>query len=104
MRNKKGMKPCGKNTCVACPYIKIGTKVKGKQFTWNITKQFNCRSKNVIYMVECSKDKCKQRYIGETERMFKERIYEHIGYVKNHIETKATGFHFNQKGHSVITC
>ena len=100
-RIKKGMKRCGKNTCAACPYIKTGTKIKGKKFTWNITKQYNCRSKNVIYMIECSKEKCKQRYIGETERMFKERIYDHIGYVKNHIETQATGFHFNQPGHNV---
>jgi len=100
-RIKKGMKKCGKNTCAACPYIKTGTKVKGKKFTWNITKEYNCRSRNVIYIIECTKDNCKERYIGETERMFKERIYDHIGYVKNKNESQATGLHFNKPGHSV---
>ena len=75
--------------------------MKGKKFTWNITKEYNCRSKNVIYMVECTKDNCKERYIGETERMFKDRIYDHIGYVNNKNESQATGFHFNKPGHNV---
>ena len=100
-RKKNGMKKCAKITCASCPYIKSGSKIQGKHFTWKLTKEFNCRSKNVIYMVECKKDKCKQRYIGETERLFKDRINEHIGYVKNRNENMARGKHFNQPGHTV---
>ena len=44
-------------------------------------------------------EKCKQRYIGESERNLKERMSEHIGYVKNNIITQATGEHFNLPGH-----
>ena len=100
-RYKKGMKKCGKITCASCPYIKTGTKIMGNKFTWNLTKEFNCRSKNIIYMIECKKDKCKQRYIGETERLFKERINEHIGYVRSKNENISTGKHFNEPGHKI---
>ena len=54
---------------------------------------------NVIYLLGC--DKCPQQYIGETERMLKDRFLEHKGYANTNNQTKATGHHFNQKGHSV---
>ena len=41
------------------------------------------------------------QYIGETERLAKERFREHLGYVRNQQLEKATGWHFNQKGHSL---
>ena len=41
------------------------------------------------------------QYIGETERMLKDRFSEHKGYVNNNNISKTTGMHFNQKGHSV---
>ena len=41
----------------------------------------------------------KMQYVGETERVVRERFREHIGYVKNKQFEKATGWHFNQKGH-----
>ena len=50
-------------------------------------------------MIECGK--CFQRYIGETERMFKDRIYEHLGYVRNCDMDKITGEHFNKSGHKI---
>ena len=41
------------------------------------------------------------QYIGETGRYAKDRFKEHIGYVENKQLEKATGEHFNLKGHSV---
>ena len=41
------------------------------------------------------------QYIGETGRYAKDRFREHIGYVENKQLEKATGEHFNLKGHSV---
>ena len=52
-------------------------------------------------MIECDIEKCKKRYIGETERSGKERFAEHRGYVKNHNLKQATGLHFNTPGHSL---
>ena len=42
-----------------------------------------------------------EQYIGETGRSIKERFLEHKGYVSNKMLTKATGAHFNQRGHSI---
>ena len=52
-------------------------------------------------MIQCNIDKCKQQYIGQSERKLKERISEHIGYINNRLLTKATGYHFNLPGHNV---
>ena len=67
--------------------------LKGKHFFWKICKQVNYESSNVVNMIECEKDYCKERYIGITNREFRERIYEHIAYVKN--RRLDTGAHFN---------
>ena len=40
-------------------------------------------------------------YIGETERMLRERFAELRGYVNTQNISKTTGAHFNSKGHSV---
>ena len=65
----------------------------------DINSTVDCSSKNVIYLLGCNK--CPQQYIGETERMLKERFSEHKGHVTTNNKSKATGAHFNSKGHSV---
>jgi hypothetical protein len=97
-REQKGMKKCGK--CLACSYIKEGRTIKGNKFVWSINKPLNCKSTNIVYLLECDKQYCRQRYIGQSDREFKERIYEHIGYARNKIKSKATGHHFSLPGHS----
>ena len=52
-------------------------------------------------MIKCNIEKCRKRYIGESERTLKDRISEHIGYVKTHKQGTTTGTHFNEPGHSV---
>ena len=59
------------------------------------------KSFHVIYLLECQKDKCKQRYIGTTGRQLKYRLAEHRGYISNQVLNKATGAHWNQPGHSL---
>ena len=56
---------------------------------------------NIVYIIECEKDNCDQRYIGETKRTLRSRLAEHRGYVKNKQTDKATGKHFNLPGHTV---
>ena len=97
------MKKC--NKCLACSYIKEGKIIDGKNykgtlFKWKIGRPLSCNSNNVIYILECSKDNCKSQYIGMTEE-FRERIYQHIGYVRNKITSRATGEHFNLPGHDI---
>jgi hypothetical protein len=103
-RVKKGMFKCGK--CLACSYIKEGKTVagktyKGKKFIWKIGREGSCGSSNIIYLLECEKQYCKQKYIGVTHQEFRDRIYQHIGYVRNKQLHKATGEHFNLPGHQI---
>ena len=49
-------------------------------------------------MIECNK--CKIKYIGETERTLKERVGEHKTYIRQKHLNQPTGEHFNQPDHS----
>ena len=77
-RNIKGMKKC--NSCCVCPYIKEGKVVKATSSNYqiDINSSVDCSTRNVIYLLGCSK--CPMQYIGETERMLKDRFREHKGY------------------------
>ena len=52
-------------------------------------------------MIECNITNCKKRYIGESEITLKDRLSEHIGYVRTKKIEKTTGNHFNLPGHTV---
>ena len=53
----------------------------------------------MVYCLTC--DKCSQQYIGQTDRTLKERIQEHLGYIRNEKLNQATGEHFNLDGHFI---
>ena len=92
-RKLNGMKKCGKN-CLICPYINETKHIKGNNFTWFLTQNFSCKShKNIIYMIECNKPKCNQKYIGEPESTLHDCICEHVGYIRTQKPEKATGYH-----------
>ena len=95
------MRKCGKE-CTACPYINEGKKVNiiDKE-TWELRKHFTCETSNVIYLIECTKNNCTDRYIGETGRPLKHRLADHRGYVTNEKVNYITGAHFNKPGHSL---
>ena len=100
-RYTNGMQKCG-NQCTACPYISETKKIKiNSRNTWLINRKMNCNSYNIIYMIECNIDRCKQRYIGESKRPLKHRLADHRGYIVNQHIDKATGAHYNQPGHSL---
>ena len=89
-----------KTFCGSCPFIKEAKEIKHKKGTWKIIKEVNCESINCVYLIECQKENCKQKYIGETKRSIRTRIMEHIGYINN-FKHRATGDHFNLPGHGV---
>ena len=100
-RAKQGMSKCEKN-CSLCPYVREAKSISvNRNTTWNITKNLNCQSSNIVYLIECSKDQCRKRYIGETGRTLQSRIADHRGYIVNGHTNTATGQHFNTPGHSV---
>ena len=85
-RKQLGMKKCGEG-CTLCPYILEGKSVKINKVDWKINKKLNCKSYNVVYAIICSKENCKNVYIGETKRMLKFRIDDYRGYINNCIDT-----------------
>ena len=58
-----------------CKYHRLGYLMEctsfrfGKTWVWNYTRSFDCNSRNVIYVVQCSN--CWQFYIGETDDLKK---------------------------------
>ena len=64
-----------------------------------VNSSVDCSTRNVIYLLGFIN--CPMQYIGETERLLKDRFSEHKGYVNTKNQSKTTGMHFNQKGHSV---
>ena len=47
------------------------------------------------------KENYQLKYIGESEREMKDRISEHVGYIRTKKINEATGEHFNLPGHSL---
>ena len=96
-RKVPGMKKC--NRCVYCSYVTTGDHAKStaSDYHHQITQEVNCTTSNVVYLITC--EKCKEQYVGETDRKLKDRFAEHQGYVRNKITSKATGSHFNLPGH-----
>ena len=103
-REKRKVPGCTKcNKCSICPFVKNCKVVKASATGFNaeIREEVNCLTRNIIYCITCKKCNMQLQYIGETERLAKERFREHLGYVRNQQLEKATGWHFNQKGHSL---
>ena len=84
-----------------CPLVKEGNVIRGNNYTWNLRTKVSCNTRNVIYMIECNKEKCNQRYIGQSKREFRLRMSQHKGYVINKELSQPTGYHFNSPGHNI---
>ena len=93
----QGMHKCGKK-CDICPYVETGKIIKATHTdkVVQISKSFDCKTSNIVYIVRCKK--CKDQYIGQTQFTLEKRFKEHLGYVANN--TQATGTHFNLPGHN----
>jgi hypothetical protein len=99
-RRQRGMRKCGKN-CTACPYIKEVKSLNINRSAWKINQNLDCNISNCVYLIECKKEKCNMKYVGETKRILKFRLADHRGYINNFDETQATGKHFTSPGHSL---
>ena len=61
--------------------------------THNIKQSVTCKSKNVCYLIDCSK--CKQKYVGETKLEFHCRMNDHKSDIR--LQKKSNGMvrHFS---------
>ena len=94
------MKKC-RYDCLTCPYAQPSKTIKATatNFQHDIQGSVDCQTQNVVYVITCSK--CKEQYVGQTERTLSMRFSEHRGYVYTKKLDKATGHHFNQAAHSL---
>ena len=100
-RKLKGMVKCVKS-CTACPFINVRKEVKIDNVSkWKINKKFSCENYNIIYLIECNIDTCRERYVGQSKRPLKFCLGQHRDYVTNKVLNQPTGAHFNLPGHSL---
>ena len=59
-------------------FSKKKKKIRTPQFTWPKNSQVNCQTRNIVYMIECTNENCKERYIRKSERTLHDRISEHV--------------------------
>ena len=96
--NINGMKKC--LSCPICPFDVEGKAFKATATTAvvELNSAVTCQTKNIIYCIICNK--CKQQYVGQTERTLQARFSEHRDYAKKRDLNKACGAHFSSRGHS----
>ena len=89
-RKKIGMRRCTV-PCTACIHMLDTKTIKARNGeTFQMTDQFGCQNKSVIYLATC--EKCHKQYVGQTGRKLHERIMEHLRYIKKGIN--ALGEHY----------
>ena len=80
-----GVYKCNHPRCLTCPFLQedqtkyIFSATNEKR---RINDNLNCKSKNLIYLIECKK--CTKQYIGETKRQLHEHFGEHRRSIQNH--------------------
>ena len=63
-------------------------------------QDFNCTSKNVIYLITCKK--CNAQYVGQTHQKVSKRMNSHRFDILHYPESITfVSVHFNENGHSV---
>ena len=80
------MKKCSQPGCEACPLPGKEVISPFSAADVKINSSSDCNSKNIVYSLFCSKDNCKQIYVGKTERKLKERLAEHKASVRKNVK------------------
>ena len=83
-----------------CDVMEEATNFRSKatKEKYKIRQNINCRSKNVIYLVECKK--CGKQGVGSTGE-FAPRISNYITHIENKHEMTCVAQHFWEHDHSV---
>ena len=87
--------------CKTCRHIQLIITFKGSVTgkTYPIKATVNCKTANVVYVIECTK--CNEQYVGETENTLHIRMNGHRSGIKHLRLEKPVASHFNSEGHSL---
>jgi len=67
--------------------------------TYRVRAAFTCKTRNVVYMIQCKK--CGLQYVGETENPLHIRMNGHRSDIRTKKLEKPVASHFNQPDHSL---
>ena len=76
---------------------RVKSSVTGKMYS--IKASANCRTANVVYVIECTK--CNKQYVGEMENALHIRMNSHRSDIKHPYLKKPVAARFNPEGHSL---
>ncbi|XP_069460848.1 uncharacterized protein [Ambystoma mexicanum] len=96
MREIVGHHPCG--ACNVCKLTKKITSFKIEERDWQIKHFSNCKTPNVIYVIECP---CGMRYVGQPKRQVNKRIGEHRSCIRCRVHTAPLVSHYIEHQHGV---
>ena len=88
------IKKCNHSRCITCSHLNIAPYFTShaNKTSYTIRHSFTCNSKNLIYLITCSK--CKKQYVGMTTKPLRERINHHRTSIFNNINRYINN-HFN---------
>lgn len=91
---------CGSIRCGTCSHAMTGDSFSSttNNKIYHYLQNNNCASKNIIYLITCAK--CRQQYVGETQRELRQRVTDHRHCIRNKVKTPV-GLHFNRPDHTL---
>ena len=95
-----GTHPCANSSCSICPFLDPQNTVTGPNKKFTVTRRFTCSSPNVVYAVRCTR--CGILYVGETGRLFSDRITEHLADIRHSRLSRQVAAHFLADQHSLL--
>ena len=101
---------CNDNSCNICNFSTNHYFLSDRNLILHFRSFSNCTSKAIVYIIKCLKCNC--FYIGESSRLVKDRIKEHLNSIKKfkinlnesliNISGKTEiAIHFNKSGHNL---
>lgn len=78
-----GCRPCNKPRCKVCQHMTTSliAKSTASNFSVKMNGDYNCDTRNVVYLLECSI--CGMQYVGETETPFRYRFNNHKAHISS---------------------
>ena len=93
---------CDSRRCLCCKSLDTNTVFKsfstGRRFILNYQDNFDCKSRNVIYLITCRS--CGVQYVGQTKQPLHCRLNGHRQSIKKNKLNTFLSNHFNSLNHS----
>ena len=100
--NQTSLKACQTNRCLCCNAFDSSTSFTsfstGGKFLFDKTGKFNCKTKNVIYLISCKK--CGLQYVGQTTQALHCRLNGHRNSISKGNKSTFIINHFRNDSHT----